>query len=161
MPLGFFTAILDFKAVVRRSSLESDPDPFQQAPTGLAEFTPIPATVRSEQDQRTYFLQPILARITNGVLMSVPALVLDDQIPQELPGDPADHRRYGIRLTANTNALGPLPGGLDYRVRFSRMVFDKGERKVDPFSFTAPNEADVVLDLSTVVHRSTKLPVRR
>jgi hypothetical protein len=153
MSLVYFTAILDMKAIVVPSSLGTDPDPFTQAITGIADFTPSVVQVWSELDERLYVIQPIRARIDHGVLADIPRRVLDDTVPAEVAPNPPDHRRYGIRLTANSEALGPIPAGLDWTVTFSRLVFDKADRKLLGFTFPAP-DGDQVVDLATVHHRT-------
>lgn len=55
---------------------------------------------------------------------------------------------YGVRLLANTEAVGPLPS-LTYHVDFSHAVYDRHERVIPSFTFAAP-ESDVTLDLATL-----------
>lgn len=55
---------------------------------------------------------------------------------------------YGVRLLANSEAVGPLPS-LTYHVEFSHAVYDRHERVIPSFSFAAP-ESDVTLDLATL-----------
>jgi len=149
-----FRVIGRWTAIVARSSVLPDPQPVLQPVSAIAEFTPIAhghplPVIRSELDGCHYALTKYLARLENGVLKDIPARVLDDEIPVELPGDPADPRRYGYLLPANTAALGPLPS-LDYRVEFSRVVYGRANRKLLSFVFTAPTEADVTVDLAAV-----------
>lgn len=55
---------------------------------------------------------------------------------------------YGVRLLANSEAVGPLPS-LTYKVEFSHVVYDRDQRTIPSFSFAAP-ESDVTLDLATL-----------
>lgn len=155
MPRTDFTLIADFKAIVAASIHGTNPDTFNQAVTGLVTFTPSKREVWSELDERLYILEPIEYRIDDGVLADIPRRVLDDSIPAEVAGEPPDHRRYGVRLAANGDAFGPLPV-LDYTVSFRKIVFNKRDQKLPRFSFPAPRE-DIVVDLATVHHRTSKL----
>lgn len=55
---------------------------------------------------------------------------------------------YGVRLLANSEAVGPLPS-LTYHVEYSHAVYDGQPRTIPSFTFAAP-ESDVTLDLATL-----------
>lgn len=59
-------------------------------------------------------------------------------------GDPV----YGVRLLANTEAVGPL-ASLIYKVEYSHVVYDGKPREIPSFHFAAPDD-DVTIDLATV-----------
>ena len=103
--------------------------------SGLVTFTPSVTEVQSSSLDATVLLRPIQGRIVNGVLCAI-------------DGTP------GIELVANTAALGILPEPLTYRVDYSKVVFDGGERSMRSFRFEALEAAGTV-DLNTV----TRLPV--
>ena len=103
--------------------------------SALVTFTPSVHEVQSSAMDATVLLRPIQGRIVNGVLCAIDGTV-------------------GIKLVANTIALGTLPTPLTYRVDYSRVVYDGGDREMHPFAFTAPTTATTV-NLNTV----TRLPV--
>lgn len=103
--------------------------------SGLVTFTPSVTEVQSSSLDATVLLRPIQGRIVNGVLCAIDGTV-------------------GIELVANTAALGSLPAPLTYRVDYSKVVFDGGERSMRSFVFTAPTTASTV-NLNTVV----RLPI--
>ena len=98
--------------------------------SGLVTFTPSVNEIQSSALDATVLLRPIQGRIVNGVLCSIDGTV-------------------GIELVANTVALGILPEPLTYRVDYSKVVFDGGERSMRSFRFEAPEAAGTV-DLNTV-----------
>lgn len=55
----------------------------------------------------------------------------------------------GVRLLANTSAIGPIVPNLTYTVSYSRMRFDRGDRQLNSVTFIAPG-ADIALDMADV-----------
>lgn len=154
----FFRVIGEFSAFVRQSSLASDPNPFRQRISALCQFTPsIIGMIPSPEDETTYTLDTVLARIEDGVIRDIRGIPLDETIPAELPGNPPNHRRYGVMLVSNSDALG-LPA-LDYTISFSRIVYGgTADRKLASFAFEAPRD-DATIDLATVQHMKPRKPV--
>ena len=103
--------------------------------SALVTFTPSVAEIQSSSLDATILLRPIVGRIVDGVLCSL------DDTP-------------GIKLVAYTADLGTLPDPLTYQVDYSKVRFDKGDRSMRSFRFTAPTSATTV-DLNTV----TRLPL--
>ena len=145
--------------------------------TGLVTFTPDHSVIESSTltPAQTVLLQPIQGRIEEDgklkTLDSAPLYYMSGQTrnlcpaglrPVFVDGDPAywvdeegNHTAnpagtpvYGVRLLANSAALGPLPS-LRYRVDYSHVVFDGGAKVLPSFTFEAP-ATDITLDLATV-----------
>ena len=97
--------------------------------SALVTFTPSVSAIQSSALDSTLLLRPIVGRIVNGELESI-------------DGTP------GIELLANTSELA-LAEPLTYRVDYSRVVFDEGNRSMKSFRFDAPTSATTV-NLNTV-----------
>ena len=100
--------------------------------TGLVTFTPVVSVVPSST----------LSPVSIAILAPILARIEDDGVLRTLEGDD------GVKLVANTAALGPLPE-LVYKVEFSKMKWDGKSQSLDPFHFLAPTSATSV-DLATV-----------
>jgi hypothetical protein len=98
--------------------------------SALVTFTPSIAEIQSSALDATILLRPIVGRIVDGVLCSL------DDTP-------------GIKLLAYTADLGTLPDPLTYRVDYSKVRFDKGDRDMRSFRIEAPTSATTV-DLNRV-----------
>ncbi|CPT12081.1 Uncharacterised protein [Mycobacteroides abscessus subsp. abscessus] len=128
----YFTVADTYQAIVSDGSDDGN-EPDLKMISGTVTFTPsvkevlatisdIPTTVR---------LGPIIGRIEeDGVLKTL------DSTP-------------GVKLLANTEAIGPLPE-LTYRVDFTNVVYNrKTNQRIEPFRFAAATSA-VTLRLSSV-----------
>lgn len=98
--------------------------------SALVTFTPSVSEIQSSALDATILLRPIVGRIVDGVLCAL------DDTP-------------GVKLVAYTADLGILPDPLTYRVDYSKIRFDKGDRTMRSFRITAPTSAATV-DLNTV-----------
>lgn len=154
----YFRVIGQFAAFVRQSSLATDPNPYRQRISALCQFTPsIIGMIPSPEDEATITLDTITARIEDGVIKDIRGIPLDENIAAELPGNPPNHRRYGVMLVANSDALG-LPT-LDYTISFSRIVYGgQSDRRLTSFAFEAPRD-DATIDLATVARLKPRKPV--
>ena len=87
--------------------------------SGLVTFTP---SVSEVQDtDATVMLRPIVGRLVEGVLVAIDATV-------------------GIQLVDGTGVL----AGLSYRVDYTKVVFDKGERSIRSFRFASPGNGAAI-----------------
>lgn len=98
--------------------------------SALVTFTPSIAEIQSSALDATILLRPIVGRIVDGVLCAL------DDTP-------------GVKLLAYTADLGTLPDPLTYRVDYSKVRFDKGDRDMRSFRIEAPTSATTV-DLNRV-----------
>ena len=55
----------------------------------------------------------------------------------------------GVRLLANTAAIGPIVPDLTYTASYSRLRFDRGNRQLNPVTFIAPS-SDITVDMADV-----------
>ena len=134
IPLTYFTVTQPAVQDVQTND-EGGNDPEVHTISALVTFTPSEHEVQSTSMDATVLLRPIQGRIVNGVLCAIDGTA-------------------GIKLVANTSALGTLDPPLTYRVDYSKVQFDGGERSMHSFAFTAPTTATTV-NLNTV----TRLPV--
>lgn len=127
----FFTMTGKLQALVTDSA-DVGGEPDLGVVTGLVIFTPETPVVASATMTPTTLalLDPITGRID------------EDGVLRTINGD------TGVKLVANSEALGPLPE-LVYKVTFTKMKWDKAERPLSGFRFVAPTTAATV-DLSTV-----------
>jgi hypothetical protein len=121
-PLVYFTVTADYVAATTDGA---DPNnyPDMQGVSALVTFTANHREV-STPDIRL-ILPPIVGRLE------------EDGTLHTLDGE------AGVALVANSG-IGLQPGQLTYRVEFSRVVYDGGERTLEPFSFVAPATATTV-----------------
>lgn len=98
--------------------------------SALVTFTPSITEVQSVEMDATILFRPIQGRIVNGELCAI-------------DGTP------GVQLVANTSVLGTLTNPLTYRVDYSKVVFDGGERQIRSFYFIAPTSSTTI-NLNTV-----------
>jgi len=126
--LVYFDVVQPLVQVVQTND-ESGHTPEVHTVSAIVTFTPSITEVQSADLGATVMLRPITGRIVNGELKAI-------------DGTP------GIELLANTTELG-IDGPLTYRVDYSRVVFDGGNRAISSFRFQAPTEATTI-DLNTV-----------
>ena len=127
--LTYFTVVQPLVEDIQTND-ESGNTPEVHRISALVTFSPSVAEVQSASLDATILLRPIIGRIVNGTLCAI-------------DGTP------GIKLVANTSALGTLASPLTYRVDYSKAVFDGAERPMRSFIFTAPSSATTV-DLNVV-----------
>lgn len=130
--LTYFDVVQDSVQIVITDGSDAGHTPDIHQISGLVTFTPSVSEVQSSALDATVLLRPIQGRIVNGVLCAIDGTV-------------------GIELVANTSVLGVLPEPLTYRVDYSRVVGDGGERSMRPFTFTAPTTAGITVNLNTVL----------
>jgi len=135
MPLTYFTVTQPAVQDIQTND-EGGNSPEVHNISALVTFTPSEHEVQSTVLDSTVLLRPIQGRIVNGVLCAIDGTA-------------------GIKLVANTSALGTLTKPLTYRVEYSKVQFDGGERAMHSFTFTAPSSATTV-DLNTVVRTSVE-----
>lgn len=157
--LVYFTVTGKYDVIVTDDT-DAGADPDHGIVTGLVTFTPSVSIDPTDKlaIPTTLLLRPLVGRIdTDGVLKTIDEEIAD----YTLNGSPVDENGaqvtentqgatavYGVRLLANTEALGPLPS-LIYTVSFSKVRFDKDDRSLPSFAFAAPDE-DTIVDLATV-----------
>lgn len=174
--IEFFTVTGTYGALITDSEDDPGGEPDPGVVTGIVTFTPSVAEVASANTTpvRSILLRPIIGRIEEDgklkILDSAPLYYEEgatrhpvpegrpfwvDGVPIYYIADDDSHNEppdgtpiYGVRLTANSEALGPL-AELKYRVDFSKLRYDRGARELSAFSFLAP-AADVTVDLATV-----------
>lgn len=131
--LVYFTVTGKFQAIISDASSDEDNQPQVQNISGLVKFTPSAREVASSSLSPTTIvrLQPIQGRIEeDGVLKTIDG-------------------NTGVKLVANTAALGPL-AELSYLVEFTNVVYDKlKDQRIEPFRFMAPTSSTTI-DLATV-----------
>ena len=176
----YFT-VTGFFQVLQTDLTDAGGEPDIGQITGLVTFTPLVSEVESKtlSPMTTVLLDPIVGRIEEDgklkTLDSAPLYYVNNGTrnlcpaglrPVVVNGDPAYWVNtsgvqtanpagtpvYGIRLVANSAALGPLPS-LKYRVDYSKVVFDGATRILPSFEFTAP-ATDVEIDLVTLTSGS-------
>ncbi|WP_100458488.1 hypothetical protein [Mycobacteroides abscessus] len=128
----YFTVADTYQAIVSDGSDEgSEPD--LKMISGTVTFTP---SVRE-----------VLANI-DGESRSIELGVIDGRIEEDGVLKTLDSTP-GVKLLANTEAIGPLPE-LTYRVDFTNVVYNrKTNQRIEPFRFAAATSA-VTLRLSSV-----------
>jgi hypothetical protein len=129
MPLQYFDVVQPNVEDVETND-SSGHTPEVHLISALVTFTPSVEEIQSSALDATVLLRPIVGRIVDGVLCSL------DDTP-------------GIELVAYTAALGTLPDPLTYRVDYSKVRFDKGDRALRSFRFAALTGPGTV-DLNTV-----------
>lgn len=173
----YFTVTGNFK-VLQTDMQDAGGEPDFGTITGLVTFTPLPSIVESTTltPMATVLLEPCVGRIEDDgrlkTLDSAPIYYLDgatrnpcpeglepvfvEYIPAYWKDEQGNHTPnpdgdpiFGVRLVANTAALGPL-STFQYRVDFTHVVYNKKERNIPSFVFDAP-DADVALDLATLM----------
>lgn len=176
----YFT-MTGFDRVLQTDMTDAGGEPDFGTITALVTFTPSVSVVESTTltPAQTVLLRPIQGRIEEDgklkTLDSAPLYYMDGVTrnlcpaglrPVFVDGDPAywvdaegNHTAnpagtpvYGVRLVANSAALGPLTS-LTYRVDFSHAVFDGEQRTIPSFTFAAPS-TDTTLDLASVTRVS-------
>ena len=174
----FFSVTGQFESLVTDST-DTGGEPDIGPVSALVTFTPSAPIVEGVAltPMHTVILQPITGRIEDdGILKtldSAPLYYVEGEVRHQNPGpdlrpvfvegvpaywvdlegahtaNPPGVPVFGVRLVANTTALGPL-SRLDYRVDFTHVVFDgANERHIPTFTFTAPT-SDTVVDLASV-----------
>jgi hypothetical protein len=155
----FFTATAVFRALLSDSD-DAGGEPDWGIVTGNVVFTPTIPVVAAQNltPATTAILNPFTGRIvedaeigdTYGVLKTLDEQPLYYRDSEGARTETAEGNTpvYGVRLPANTEALGPLPE-LVYKVEFTHMKWGGEDRRMDPFFFRAPTE-DIEVDLTTV-----------
>ncbi|WP_457149574.1 hypothetical protein [Mycobacteroides abscessus] len=130
----YFTLKGIYRAVIVDYT-DTGTEPDLQGISGLVTITPsvteIPAPTLTPNPE-TIVLAPMLVRLD------------EDGILKTIQGDP------GVRLTANSEVLGPLPELL-YTLTFDKVRYNKRAQTLTAFAFRAPS-TDTVVDLSVVEH---------
>jgi hypothetical protein len=174
MPDFVFFTVTGFFRVLQTDMTDAGGEPDFGTVTGLVTFTPTYSVVESPtlSPLTTVLLQPIQGRIEEDgklkTLDSAPLYYQDGETRNLCPDgltpvmvngnpaywvdsqgaqtpNPAGTPVYGVRLVANSEAMGPLDA-LSYRVDFSKVVYDKSTRVIPSFTFTAPS-TDVEVDI--------------
>ena len=129
MALVHFTVTAAYEAIISDTD-DVGAEPDSQGISALVTFTPSVSEIASPTENKIIRLQPITGRLE------------EDGILKTLDGD------VGVRLVANSAALGPLPE-LTYLIEFSHVVYDQDRRLLDSFTITAPS-TDVTVALEDV-----------
>jgi hypothetical protein len=127
--LTYFTVEADYAAATT-DGIDPGNYPDMQGVSALVTFTPNVSEVSTASPAGRLVLAPIVGRLEEtGELHSL------DRSP-------------GVSLVANAG-IGLQPGQLTYRVEFSRVVYDGGDRTLEPFRFVAP-ATSTTINLATV-----------